>query len=199
MTASPQEPQRTLQLVLSAILCNDASSVPFATKLLQLNVGEVLKIGRKVSAKVPPAPDNLIFDSKVLSRNHAELWSEIVDGVLVAMIKDSGSSNGTFVNGLRLSPEGEVSQGRILHSGDELDFGVDIMDEGKLLFSRISCKVSLGTDAEEAWRERALLNKDTLDQNALDHVNRQIAMATRTQIQLQRLHEVPSSQNDVTS
>ncbi len=44
-------------------------------------------------------------------------------------MRDVGSSNGTFVNGLRLSPENVASEPRQLHDGDLLEFGVDIMDD----------------------------------------------------------------------
>ena len=44
-------------------------------------------------------------------------------------IKDLGSSNGTFVNGKRLSEEGVASSPRELANSDILEFGVDIWDE----------------------------------------------------------------------
>jgi len=179
----------SLQVVLSPIASADGGNA-FATKLLELKPREIVKIGRKVSAKVPPAPGNAIFDSKVLSRSHAELWVEQVNDVPTVMIRDSGSSNGTFVNGIRLSEEGQVSEATALHSGDQLDFGVDIMDDGKLLFARISCKVSIGNEAEEAWRSRTIPAKPESEQSILDRINRQIALSNRTQAQLHRLHEV---------
>ncbi|KAI8852229.1 SMAD/FHA domain-containing protein, partial [Chytridium lagenaria] len=68
---------------------------------------------------------NGIFDSKVLSRNHAEIWYED-DKVL---IKDVKSSNGTFVNGGRLSEEGQVSAPHELRTADVIEFGIDIMND----------------------------------------------------------------------
>jgi hypothetical protein len=44
-------------------------------------------------------------------------------------IKDVKSSNGTFVNGARLSPEGVASAPFEVHTGDVLEFGVDIMND----------------------------------------------------------------------
>jgi hypothetical protein len=35
-----------------------------------------IKIGRQTNAKTVPAPNNGYFDSKVLSRMHAEVWAE---------------------------------------------------------------------------------------------------------------------------
>ena len=51
------------------------------------------------------------------------------NGIVYVFIKDVGSSNGTFVNGVRLSPENMASDPRMQHDGDEREFGVDIMDE----------------------------------------------------------------------
>ncbi|RKP05371.1 SMAD/FHA domain-containing protein, partial [Thamnocephalis sphaerospora] len=64
---------------------------------------------------------NGFFGNKVLSRSHAEIWSE---GGKV-YIKDVCSSNGTFINGTRLSSENQESRPFELRDGDRLDFGVD--------------------------------------------------------------------------
>ena len=47
---------------------------------------------------------NVWFKSKVVSRNHAELWMK--NGQIY--VKDSGSSSGAFLNGMRLSPAGRL-------------------------------------------------------------------------------------------
>ncbi|KAI8811174.1 SMAD/FHA domain-containing protein [Cladochytrium replicatum] len=95
----------------------------FVTKRLELY--EAVKIGRKVNVKTGPEPTNGVFDSKVLSRNHAEIWQE--NGQV--FIRDVKSSNGTFVNGSRLSEEGQPSASYELHSGDEIEFGIDILND----------------------------------------------------------------------
>ncbi|KAJ7821930.1 hypothetical protein B0H14DRAFT_2295556, partial [Mycena olivaceomarginata] len=57
-----------------------------------------------------------VFESHVLSQQHAEAWVE--NGrVRVLSVK---SSNGTFVNGDRLGPEGVESDPYELHSDDIL-------------------------------------------------------------------------------
>jgi pSer/pThr/pTyr-binding forkhead associated (FHA) protein len=102
----------------------------FQEKLLTIRSGFPIKIGRKVSAKTAPEHSNGFFDAKVLSRNHAELT---FDNHIVS-IQDLKSSNGTFVNGERLSEEGILSPTKGLQSGDIIEFGVDIKDEdGKCL------------------------------------------------------------------
>uniref|UniRef100_A0A8H7Y444 FHA domain-containing protein n=1 Tax=Psilocybe cubensis TaxID=181762 RepID=A0A8H7Y444_PSICU len=80
------------------------------------------KIGRQTSSKTAPGERNGFFDSKVLSRQHAEVWEE--GGKIY--IKDVKSSNGTFINGERLSSEGHKSEPFELKSDDIVELGVDI-------------------------------------------------------------------------
>ncbi|ORX96101.1 SMAD/FHA domain-containing protein [Basidiobolus meristosporus CBS 931.73] len=94
----------------------------FQTKKLELF--DKVKIGRQVSAKTCPEVNNGYFNSKVLSRTHAEVWLE--NGQVY--IKDLKSSNGTYLNNCRLSPEGVESQPFQLKNEDLLDFGVDILE-----------------------------------------------------------------------
>jgi len=49
--------------------------------------------------------------------------------ILKILIKDVGSSNGTFINGKRISEEGQQSASFELHTGDNLEFGIDIKNE----------------------------------------------------------------------
>ncbi|KAI9032732.1 hypothetical protein CLU79DRAFT_727657 [Phycomyces nitens] len=112
----------------------------FQTKMLELRDKIHLKIGRQTSSKTSPGPLNGYFDSKVLSRTHAELWSD--KGKVY--IKDVKSSNGTFLNSLRLSPENEESVPIELQTGDELEFGIDITnDDGSVLYHKVACDVHL--------------------------------------------------------
>lgn len=91
------------------------------------------KIGRQTSSKTAPGERNGFFDSKVLSRQHAEVWEE--NGKVSTFsfslsfrcsylfiskiyIKDVRSSNGTFINGERLSSEGQESEPFELKSDD---------------------------------------------------------------------------------
>lgn len=57
-------------------------------------------------------------------------------------IKDVKSSNGTFVNGSRLSNECEESEPKELKSQDELEFGIDIVnDNGAVMYHKVACTV----------------------------------------------------------
>ena len=86
-------------------------------------------IGRRDNGtKVMPAIDNLIFHSPFLSRKHAELVS--IGGGGVA-IRDTGSSNGTFLNGVTITPMKLVR----LSEGDLIQFGTEDANQGTHLGS----------------------------------------------------------------
>ncbi|KAG8761210.1 hypothetical protein FRC14_006259 [Serendipita sp. 396] len=97
----------------------------FVPKHIVLAGGQRVKVGRQTSAKTIPGDRNGYFDSKVLSRQHAEVWEE--NGKI--WIKDVKSSNGTFINGTRLSQEGVESAPFELNTGDQVEFGIDIVGE----------------------------------------------------------------------
>uniref|UniRef100_A0A182IM95 Uncharacterized protein n=1 Tax=Anopheles atroparvus TaxID=41427 RepID=A0A182IM95_ANOAO len=92
-------------------------------RTLYLEPGAQAKVGRSV-ARIRVSENNAIFDCKVLSRNHAVLWYK--DGRF--FIKDTGSSNGTFINNLRLSQSCTESEPYEISSGDIVQFGVDVME-----------------------------------------------------------------------
>jgi pSer/pThr/pTyr-binding forkhead associated (FHA) protein len=90
--------------------------------------GTPIRVGRVINpSKLPAKVDNLLFDTKVLSRNHAEVYS---DGQGRVFIRDLGSSNGTYINGFRLSPDTVSSEPFQLIAGQEL---VISSGEGKLM------------------------------------------------------------------
>uniref|UniRef100_A0A182FUR9 Uncharacterized protein n=2 Tax=Anopheles albimanus TaxID=7167 RepID=A0A182FUR9_ANOAL len=92
-------------------------------RTLYLEPGAQAKVGRSV-ARIRVSENNAIFDCKVLSRNHAVLWYK--DGRF--FIKDTGSSNGTFINNIRLSQTCTESEPYEISSGDIVQFGVDVME-----------------------------------------------------------------------
>ncbi|SCU81723.1 LADA_0C00694g1_1 [Lachancea dasiensis] len=75
--------------------------------------------GGKQDLQSQVRPDNGNFDSRVLSRNHASLSCEPFSGKVY--IRDLKSSNGTFVNGNRIT-QSDVE----LKVGDIIDLGTDI-------------------------------------------------------------------------
>ncbi|KAL1796833.1 hypothetical protein ACET3X_005373 [Alternaria dauci] len=87
---------------------------------------DVLRIGRQTNNKTIPTSLNGYFDSKVLSRQHAEVWADRQGKI---WIRDVKSSNGTFVNGSRLSQENRDSDPHELREQDMLELGIDIVSE----------------------------------------------------------------------
>jgi len=142
--SKPNQPNG-ITLVLEPV--NDT----FQQKRITLVEGSSLKIGRMTNKGTAPTESNGYFDSKVLSRNHAEVSYHNNQ----VFIKDLRSSNGTFINGKRLSAEGKESSPIELKHGDDLEFGVDIINEQdkKLLFRKVAAKVCLsqaGSDMYDA-------------------------------------------------
>ena len=103
---------------------------------------DTLRIGRQTNAKTIPTANNGYFDSKVLSRQHAEAWADRHGKI---WIRDVKSSNGTFVNGTRLSPENRDSDPHELREQDTLELGIDIVseDQKSIVHHKVSAKVEL--------------------------------------------------------
>jgi hypothetical protein len=99
-----------------------------------------LRVGRQTNAKTVPTPSNGYFDSKVLSRQHAEVWADRSGKVF---IRDVKSSNGTFVNGQRLSAENRESEPHELRQHDTLELGIDIVSEDQktIVHHKVSAKI----------------------------------------------------------
>ncbi|KAF8170657.1 hypothetical protein K438DRAFT_206023 [Mycena galopus ATCC 62051] len=125
----------------------------FIPKHISLNPpGQRVKIGRQTNAKTSPGERNGYFDSKVLSRQHAEVWEE--NGKI--FIKDVKSSNGTFVNGKRLSLEGLESEPFELKSEDSVEFGIDIVGEDNqtIIHHKVAARVSCVFNEQQARAEQ---------------------------------------------
>ncbi|KAF2104000.1 hypothetical protein NA57DRAFT_70212 [Rhizodiscina lignyota] len=103
---------------------------------------ETLRIGRQTNNKTQPQPNNGYFDSKVLSRQHAETWADRNGKI---WIRDVKSSNGTFVNGQRLSAENKDSDPHELREQDVLELGIDIVSEDQktVVHHKVAAKVEL--------------------------------------------------------
>lgn len=101
---------------------------------------DCIRIGRQTNAKTVPTPTNGFFDSKVLSRQHAEIWADRQGKVY---IRDVKSSNGTFVNGTRLSPENRDSLPHEVQAMDNLELGIDIVSEDQktVVHHKVAAKV----------------------------------------------------------
>lgn len=120
------------------------------------------KIGRQTNNKTTPKQDNGYFDSKVLSRQHAEIWADTSGRV---WIRDVKSSNGTFVNGTRLSPENRESEPTELRQHDSLELGIDIVSEDQktVVHHKVSAKVEFAGFPGKTGNALDLLSFGELD------------------------------------
>lgn len=82
----------------------------------------------------------LHFNSKVVSRLHAEIWCE-GDGQMY--IRDTKSSSGTFLNHQRLAPPNMMSMAFPLHDGDVIQFGVDYQGGVENAFRAVRTRVEI--------------------------------------------------------
>ncbi|KAK1921779.1 cell cycle arrest in response to pheromone-related protein [Papiliotrema laurentii] len=134
----------------------------FAMKMIHLPEGQRIKIGRQTNAKTVPGERNAYFDSKVLSRTHAEIWEQ--GGKIY--IKDLKSSNGTFINNERLSPEGVESEPVEVKSEDIVEFGIDIVSEDNrtIVHHKVAAKVYCVFNPDDAaLSARELVHYQTND------------------------------------
>ncbi|KAI3386132.1 hypothetical protein SNEBB_003041 [Seison nebaliae] len=88
-----------------------------------IKVDGIIKIGRSIP-KCKAMISNGFFDCKVLSRAHAIIWYEKNQFYL----KDTKSSNGTFVNNIRLGKAMKDSEPYAIYSGDLIQFGIEVTE-----------------------------------------------------------------------
>lgn len=93
---------------------------------------ESLKIGRQNMPKATNKITDGFFDSRVLSRSHAEMF--VHQNQLY--IKDLKSSNGTFINDKKLEPYKDYP----LKVGDKLDLGTTL--ESQIAHKKITCTIA---------------------------------------------------------
>jgi E3 ubiquitin-protein ligase DMA1/2 len=110
--------------------------------------GPSLHIGRFTDSMGLPAVNDLgsntlAFESKVVSRAHAEIWVESGGRFFV---KDTKSSSGTFLNHVRLSTANTKFRPFQIKDGDILQFGVTGVDyrEGtEVIHKSVEIKIEL--------------------------------------------------------
>ncbi|KAF8930144.1 hypothetical protein BGZ58_008437 [Dissophora ornata] len=107
--------------------------------------GFVLKIGRFTDKQT--LPNRVTFKSKVVSRGHAEIFTE--NGKF--FIRDTKSSSGTFLNHTRLSPPGVESKPTPLKDGDIIQLGVDYQGGTQEIYRCVKMRLELN----RSWQQQA--------------------------------------------
>ncbi|KAI8890791.1 SMAD/FHA domain-containing protein [Backusella circina FSU 941] len=109
-----------------------------------LEPGVVYKIGRFSDRNA--MSDRLSFKSKVVSRNHAEIWTE--EGKVY--IRDIGSSSGTFINRIRLSSPNHVSPPQQIKDGDTIQLGVDYQGGLEPIYRAVRIRIEINRQGQDA-------------------------------------------------
>ncbi|CAG8799290.1 1058_t:CDS:2, partial [Cetraspora pellucida] len=107
--------------------------------------GVLIKIGRFTDKT--QAPNRVTFKSKVVSRGHAEIWTE--SGKFY--IRDTKSSSGTFLNHVRLSPPSSESKPFELNDGDVVQLGVDYQGGTEEIYRCVKMRIELN----RSWQRQA--------------------------------------------
>lgn len=94
----------------------------------------------------------IAFQSKVVSRLHAELWADTQGKVY---IRDTRSSSGTFLNRGRLAPAGQMSQAHELHDGDQVQLGMDYQGGTEDIYRAIKIRMEIDRTAPAQSSEYA--------------------------------------------
>jgi hypothetical protein len=124
---------------------HDSPALNFPVIRRKMVDGKRLKFGRKVSKDKSTDDFFVTFQSKVVSRKHAEIWYK--EGQLY--FRDIGSSSGTFLNKLRLSPSGKESRPYLLRSGDVIQLGIDYHGKKEDMYKCIMMKIIIqGKEAD---------------------------------------------------
>ncbi|KAL5427901.1 hypothetical protein PMIN06_000639 [Paraphaeosphaeria minitans] len=162
----PRTPMQEAQAILHLIPMNGTFerktiTVPFFP--------DVLRIGRQTNNKTIPTPQNGYFDSKVLSRQHAEVWADRSGKI---WIRDVKSSNGTFVNGQRLSQENRDSDPHELREQDMLELGIDIVSEDQktIVHHKVAARVEHAGIYSHTGNNMADLNFGEMDGQQLSNM-----------------------------
>ncbi|KAK3831102.1 MAG: SMAD/FHA domain-containing protein [Linnemannia gamsii] len=106
--------------------------------------GFILKIGRFTDKQA--LPNRVTFKSKVVSRGHAEIYTELGR----FYIRDTKSSSGTFLNHARLSPPGVESKPTLLKDGDVVQLGVDYQGGTQEIYRCVKMRLELN----RSWQQQ---------------------------------------------
>ena len=136
-------PVVSVRLVSYKDPARSTTSLPFEPIERNLVEGVVAKIGRQVNRPnnnaAQASKESIWFQSKVVSRSHAEIWAKDCQ----VYLRDVGSSSGTFLNRMRLSPSNKESRPYPLKDGDIIQLGIDYQGKTQDVFKCVIIKIQI--------------------------------------------------------
>ncbi|KAI9183283.1 hypothetical protein H9P43_004200 [Blastocladiella emersonii ATCC 22665] len=105
--------------------------------------GKILRVKRFVEKGNVDLSDAIAFKSKVVSRQHGEVWTEGMN----FFYRDTKSSSGTFINNVRVAPANTESAPIQLKDGDIIQLGVDYQGRTEDIFRCVRMRVELNREA----------------------------------------------------
>ncbi|KAJ3371184.1 hypothetical protein GGF31_003607 [Allomyces arbusculus] len=104
--------------------------------------GKVLKVKRFVEKGNVDFSDSIAFKSKVVSRQHGEIWTQ----GRKFYFRDTKSSSGTFINNVRIAPANSESPPIELHDGDIIQLGVDYQGRTEDIFRCVRIRIEVNRE-----------------------------------------------------
>jgi pSer/pThr/pTyr-binding forkhead associated (FHA) protein len=154
MNSDGEDPGLPTEIQFQLIPVSENPTKPAIGEVVDRKIqeGVILTIGRQVIKDGQPvnngnkqqSQDNIWFHSKVVSRIHAELWMKNHQ----LYIRDIGSSSGTFLNKMRLSPSGKESRPYPMKQGDILQFGIDFKGKIEDIYKSVIVKIGFH---DQSW------------------------------------------------
>ncbi|KAI9027623.1 SMAD/FHA domain-containing protein [Phycomyces nitens] len=135
---------------------NSPRSLVFGVIERDVANGTILKIGRFTDKYI--SQTKITFKSKVVSRGHAEIWSDNNK----FYIRDTKSSSGTFLNQARLSPPGQESRAFQLSDGDVVQLGVDYQGGAEEIYRCVKMRIELNRNKQQKRNAYSLNTFQTL-------------------------------------
>lgn len=118
------------------------------------NVMSIGRASKRDQKGRTPAGDNGWFDSRVMSRDHAEIIFQETNKTI--QVEDLGSTHGTWLNNMRL----HVHQPAHIFNGDILRFGIDVERNDGEIFSALSMRVKMDFQARPAPNKASVEDSD---------------------------------------
>ncbi|KAI9224720.1 hypothetical protein BC828DRAFT_401993 [Blastocladiella britannica] len=143
VTAAPNSGSSMPSIRLIPYITDTYRGLNFPIMERKLANGKKLNVKRFVEKGNVDLSDAIAFKSKVVSRQHGEIWTEGMQ----FFYRDTKSSSGTFINNIRVCPANTESAPIQLKDGDIIQLGVDYQGRSEDIFRCVRIRVELNREA----------------------------------------------------